>query len=56
MLILQVTTKKTGTHTTLKSAIPTSWNSVLTMVASILDLHAGVNETLKRLGIRMSYG
>jgi hypothetical protein len=37
-------------HKTLKNSVPTRWNSVLTMVESILDLRQAVTEVLKKLG------
>ena len=37
-------------HTTLKTSMPTRWNSTLTMVESILDLRQPVREVLKKLG------
>lgn len=37
-------------HSRLKNSVPTRWNSVLTMVESILDLREAVTEVLKKLG------
>jgi hypothetical protein len=38
------------THMTLKKHVITRWNSVLIMLESLLDLKAGVQESLKRIG------
>ncbi len=37
-------------HASLKNSVPTRWNSVLTMVESLLDLREAVTEVLKKLG------
>ena len=37
-------------HTTLKLSCPTRWNSSLTMIESIVDLQAEVQNALKRIG------
>jgi len=37
-------------HTTLKLSCPTRWNSSLTMIESIVDLQAEVQNSLKRIG------
>lgn len=38
------------THKTLKTTVPTRWNSVLNMIRSLLSLQKEVNEVLKRAG------
>ena len=38
------------THKTLKTTVPTRWNSVLNMIRSLVSLHKEVNEILKRIG------
>lgn len=38
------------THKTLKTTVPTRWNSVLNMIRSLVSLHKEVNEVLKRTG------
>ena len=37
-------------YRTLKLAMPTRWNSTLTMISSLLDLKVAVDETLKCTG------
>jgi len=37
-------------HATLKQSVPTRWNSVLTMINSLLSLQKETNEVLKRIG------
>ena len=37
-------------HLTVKNSVPTRWNSVLTMVDSLLSLQKEANEVLKRMG------
>ncbi len=37
-------------HATLKASMPTRWNSVLTMIESIIDLRDHANEVLKSIG------
>ena len=37
-------------HSSLKSAMPTRWNSTLNMIESIVDLQTEMNEALKRIG------
>ncbi|KAL2080752.1 hypothetical protein ACEWY4_024545 [Coilia grayii] len=40
----------TQTHKTLKTTVPTCWNSVLNMIRSLVSLQKEVNEILKRIG------
>lgn len=46
------TSKHTSAHThkTLKTTVPTRWNSVLNMIRSLISLQKEVNEILKRVG------
>lgn len=37
-------------HRRLKSSVPTRWNSVLTMINSVIDLLGPMNEVLKKIG------